>query len=881
MEGNSVKRLHVIFGIFLLALLLCGCGGGGDNGPDDLDNGPVVVKLLRATPSSGTGPLRVTFTVNISGGTAPYYYSWDYNNDGAVDDFVNQTFDTTLSVQNDYYLRASDAGGDSVYECQLKVLDSSGDPAVVPDPVTVTVLAGSGISFGEQTGWITDQTGNEGEYIVLSGSPVYFRVQPVGGAAPFTYQWDFDEDGNVDSTVANPQYTYIYEGKGVDIRKATVKIIDANSEKASFEFVVPVQGSDYTPEPVPDFEAILLSSPAATEDGVITLSWAPAGDVADTPAEPKLDLSVVISPEAGKTGVPPYEYYWDFENDGKFDSQDTSPTLPYYDFERKITINPYVHNLDLKTYTLRVLVIDSAGQIRQFTRTVVSKNIGGSTGLLEVAADYGFGTPLQPYVALTSGDGVNTQFVATFNITTTGSPGTVQFQFDANGDGAADDTDFDAAATAGWEVFTKDGSASNQIQWSYQGIGFYPAQIIVRTVDSGNNQIDVETVQMPLSIVKVTQLAPEGTLDKRTEASMSACWDIQAGGGNNQTLVTREVMIAGGRRGNTALRGNISVRQDFTAPANAGEAEVPGDTLAIARLQMNQERWGQWQWTNGRTGLAGNAQYFLMGGEYYLGGVLNVSAQTEVANAANPSSSPWSISYEMGPDGYLPLSEAAGDFIGNIGIPGTNYNYYYVFVGGVKDRSGSLVADISRKFISFDPNRPPQFQPAYVSAGPDIPTGRFDHAVIYDGDYVYAIGGRIASGESVRTVEAYDMDARVWYNLPPMLDMRSGHTACLIDGKIYVIGGGYYPPNESDFTVVATAEVYNPDTGTWSYTAAPDNVANNACAAALPGPGAVSDAGQSPNTVWYYGGQDSLGAELGDLYQLEYFYTVLQPTPPV
>ena len=882
-----MKRLYSLIGIGLLALLLCGCGGGGNDGANNLDNGPVAVQLLRATPSAGSSPLRVTFTVNISGGIAPYYYSWDYNNDGAVDIYINQTFDRTLSVQNDYFLRASDAGGDSVYQCQLKVMDSSGDPAIEPDPLTITVQAGSGITFGEQTGWITDTTGNDGEYIAVSGEPVYFRAQPLNGVAPYTYQWDFDEDGNVDSTVANPQFTFNYSGEGVDIHNVALTVLDDNNEKAYFTYIVPVQGVGFTPEPNVEFEAILNSDPPANADNVITLEWAPSGTVAGIPTEPLLDLSVIIDPDPDKRGKPPYEYYWDYENDGKFDSQDPSPTLPYYDYERKILVNPYVHALDANTYTLRVMVIDSAGRMMEFMRTVLSKNLEGSSGLLVASAEYGFGSPLMPYVALTTGTpqaATDAEFTASFNITASGSPGTVQFQFDADGDGVAEDTGMDDAVTPGWEVFQVGGVANNSIQWTYQGIGFYPASITVRTVDSSNNQIDIETVEMPVSIVKVSQVEPDGTLDTRTDASMSASWDIQAGGGNGSALAAREVVISGGRRGNTALRSNISVRQGFVAPANVNEAETADTSAATGRLQMNQERWGHWQWTEGTSQLAGGAVYYIMGGEFFLGGELNLSAQTEVSAAANPASSPWAVSYEMGPEGYLTLTESAGDFIGDIEILGRpGYNYYYVFTGGVKERIGTVVDQASRRFISFDPGRPLEMppKPAYVLCGPDIPTARFDHAVVYDGDYVYAIGGRVASGESVRTVEAYDMNAGIWRNLPPMQDMRSGHVACLVGGKVYVIGGGYYPPNESDYTVVETAEVYNPDTGTWSYTVAPENVANNACGAALPGPGAVSDTANLPNTIWYYGGQDNLGAELGELYQLEYFYSVLLPTPEV
>jgi hypothetical protein len=884
MEGTSVKRLYSLFGIGLLMLLLAACGGGGSSDDGNPSDGPLTVQLLRATPSTGSSPLRVTFTVNISGGVAPYYYSWDYTNDGSVDDHINQTFNRTLSVQNDYYIRASDVGGTSVYQCQLKVMDSSGDAAIVPDPLTVTVLSGSGMTFGEQTFWFTNVTDDEGAYIARTGQPVYFRAQPLGGQAPYSYQWDFNEDGQIDSTLANPEYTYTYTGTGAEVHKISLIVLDGNSEKAYYDYLVPVQGPPDIILPVPDFQAVLDSYPAANDEDVITLKWDSTGTAAGLPTEPQLDLSVIISQEANKSGVPPYEYYWDFENDGKYDTQVPSPTIPYYDFDRKITVNPYVHLLNFKRYTLRVMVIDSSGQTQQFYRTVVSSNIGSNPYIINADVDYGFGTaPMQPYVAVTSGDVVNSTHTAKFVVNATGSPGTYQYQFDADGDGMPEDTiqrsGEDPANPDEWEVPT---SGSFTVNWPYRSIGFFAASMTIRTVDSGNNQIDMVTIQTPISIVKVGKPNFETPLDARTDAGMSAAWSIQAGGGNGQTIASREVVITGGRRGNTALRSNLSLRQTFVPPVNANEAENVAEAVVTDRLQINQERYNHWQWTKDQDQLGGTAQYYIMGGEYMLGGQLMLSAATEVANAANALASPWAVSYEMGPDGYLTLTEANGAYVGPVGIPTANgLNFVYAFVGGVMDRTGSVVNQVSRKFISFDPDRPAMMLPAYVSAGPDIPTGRYDGAAVYYNNRYYVIGGRVASGESVGTVEAYNLNTGIWENLPPLQEARSGNTACVIGGKIYVIGGGYYPGNESASTLVTSAEVYNPDTGTWSYTVAPTNVANNAAAAALPGPGAVSTASQTPNTIWYYGGEDAFGAEKNDISELVYYYTVLQPAPAV
>lgn len=875
-------RLLNVFAIGMMMLLLAtACGGGGDDNGLDIDAGPLSIALLRATPSTGTSPLRVTFTVNITGGVAPYYYAFDFTNDGAVDTFVNQTYDRTLSVQNDYFLRASDAGGNSTYECVLKVTDSSGDPAVESDPVTVVVQAGSGITFTGNTGWSSDITGPEGQPVARTGEPVRFAAQPAGGESPYSYQWDFNDDGTIDSTVASPQYTFTHQQTGIVNFIVHLTVVDNNGEKAFYDFIVPVEGTVPQTDPVSDFDIILNSDPPAV-DGVVELDWAPTSETEGVPTSPELDLAIVVNPDPEKAGQPPYEYYWDFENDGKYDTQDPSPTIPYYDFERKILVNPYVHQLDSKAFTLRVLVIDGAGQMQQRTRTILSRNLDGSTGLLAVNADYGFGAELRPYTTSSGQDTVNG---AVFSITVTGSPGTVQYQFDADGDGVAENIvpDADPGEPEAWDVPTNQGNFS--INWDYEGIGYYPASITVRTVDTQGNQVDIETLQMPISIVRVGEVAYDGIgLQPRTDHAMAASWSLQPGGGNGQALAAREIVIAGGRRGNTSLRDTSRIIQQFSLPDAQGSFESIVESLAETRLPMNQERYNHWMWTLGNTDI-NSATYFAMGGEFFLGGQLELYAGTELTNGYLNGSAPWSISYEMGPGGYLELTDSQGAYVGPIEIPGRpGYNYEYVFVGGILDRSGSIANGVSRKFISFDPLRPLEMppKPAFVLAGPDIITARFNAASVFYNNKYYVLGGRVASGESVRTAEVYDINTGLWSAIPPMQDQRAGHVAQVIGGKIYVIGGGYYPPNESDFTLVTTAEVFNPDTGTWSYTQPPTSggasqALYNSSGVALPGPGGVSDAGASPNTIWVFGGIDESRAEKGSLYELVYFYSVEAP----
>jgi WD40 repeat protein len=67
------------------------------------------------------------------------------------------------------------------------------------------------------------------------------------------------------------------------------------------------------------------------------------------------------------------------------------------------------------------------------------------------------------------------------------------------------------------------------------------------------------------------------------------------------------------------------------------------------------------------------------------------------------------------------------------------------------------------------------------------------------------------------TAEVYDPATGTWSATGSMVSSRHGHTATLLpDGKVLVSGG--YTISRRDHLYLATAEVYDPATGTWSAT---------------------------------------------------------------
>ena len=144
------------------------------------------------------------------------------------------------------------------------------------------------------------------------------------------------------------------------------------------------------------------------------------------------------------------------------------------------------------------------------------------------------------------------------------------------------------------------------------------------------------------------------------------------------------------------------------------------------------------------------------------------------------------------------------------------------------------------------------------ATAPPLLHARSAHAVVTDGDAVYALGGTGANGEPVSSVErfdgerwteettlpgeglnapaaalldgriyviggfgtttnvatpgvhVYDLVTRTWSEAAPLPAARGGHAAAVLDGKIHVVGGG------NDVSTLALHSVYDPTADRWT-----------------------------------------------------------------
>ena len=82
------------------------------------------------------------------------------------------------------------------------------------------------------------------------------------------------------------------------------------------------------------------------------------------------------------------------------------------------------------------------------------------------------------------------------------------------------------------------------------------------------------------------------------------------------------------------------------------------------------------------------------------------------------------------------------------------------------------------------------------------------------GNRIFLIGGSTDNSKTAQaqsTAEVYDILGNKWAMLPNMTTPRGGHTACVVEDKIYVIGGGSDPTTPLD-----SCEMFDTSTLTWS-----------------------------------------------------------------
>jgi N-acetylneuraminic acid mutarotase len=97
----------------------------------------------------------------------------------------------------------------------------------------------------------------------------------------------------------------------------------------------------------------------------------------------------------------------------------------------------------------------------------------------------------------------------------------------------------------------------------------------------------------------------------------------------------------------------------------------------------------------------------------------------------------------------------------------------------------------------------------------DMPTGRWELSTSVVDGKIYAIGGA-SFYQPLSTVEEYHPATDTWAKKSDMPTARQGLTTSVVDGKIYAIGGGDLSSGFSSVKTFSTVEEYDPAIDTWT-----------------------------------------------------------------
>ncbi len=505
-------------------------------------------------PASGLVPLSVAFTDASTGTVASW--EWDFDNNGVVDS----------TVQNPTYLYAAPG----TYAVKLTVDGPGGsDSEIKTGYVTVYELA------------VADFTASTTSGIM----PLAVTFTDASTGTITSWEWDFDNNGVVDSTAQNP--TCIYSGSGTYTVRLSISGPSGSDEDVKIDYITVYEppGADFAASPTAGLAPLTVTFTDATTGTATSWEWDfDNNSVVDSTAQnptyiynnpgtytvkltvdgpggtdtvTKTDYIAVYAPAdadftaSTTSGVAPLNvtftdastgtiasWEWDFDNNGVVDSTAQNPTHIY--------TNP-------GTYTVKL-------------------GISGPSGSdTEVKVDYitVYAVPAADFTAAqTSG---LAPFTATFTDTSTGAT-TWQWDFDNNG--------------------VVDSTLQNPV-YLYAAPGTYTVKLTVDGPGGTDTEtkVDYITVHDPVSIT--TTLVTTGIEDAPYYFKLEA----SGGGGSSYewSLVSGELPPGVVLYSTGILSGTPTSTGRYTFTVNVRETTIPSPGLDSDSKQLTLEA-KAWHW---------------------------------------------------------------------------------------------------------------------------------------------------------------------------------------------------------------------------------------------------------------------------------------------
>ncbi|MCD6118710.1 PKD domain-containing protein [bacterium] len=161
-----------------------------------------LVALFGMNRTAGPVPLLVNFEGFASGGTPPYNYRWDFDNDGSFDSFVQNPFFTYEVIGTPVDADGSGTPEKWVYYPTLEVVDAIGRTNAFNAEINVYPASSALIL----SAFANPPTGQAPLRVTFDGGAE-------GGVAPYEYKWDFGEgEGTGWKDISQAEHTYVSPG---------------------------------------------------------------------------------------------------------------------------------------------------------------------------------------------------------------------------------------------------------------------------------------------------------------------------------------------------------------------------------------------------------------------------------------------------------------------------------------------------------------------------------------------------------------------------------------------------------------------------------------------------------------------------------------------